>query len=797
MVSNKPGERVFLEEQNGIYSLYQNNEITSFYELTTFPLDSYSNARDWINTFKRNLSLKWNMQFHRINILFNFCQNENIHSEQHTFFKWSDILGISKEQFDELFNIELTPQSTGFGLQVICSISTIEGLDDEHFSFCQEFSNDFINKKFIDKEHYDCLLNHSNKEQLYFSDTKLHHLNNLTLSSSSIENINWFYGLQFIYQKKTPIKLVAEISNHNQNLVIIPDERSSNNYITFLKGLWTSLNTTMYSYLNINEEINLLPIVDSIDNKSTDGIPFINKTDGSIINIDVNNSQQYHQTNFIYAKPGSGKSSLINCIDIDKILSKTKNGEIPYVCSVDIGPSKKGMISFLQHTLSEKNKDKIIYYKLTNEDVINPFDTELGCRYPSYFQQQFLTNFIYLLLSKDSSFDGDNIIQYLNHVIPSMYKNLSDEDSPFKYDAKIEPLVDKILKDINYPITSTTTWWNIVDALFKNNYIEEAKMAQRHANPTLVNILGMSRLEEITNIFGKVHVSLGENISNYFERVIKENLKQFPQFSKITSLNLGQARVISLDLDNVCKSTGVSSGHTSAIYYALASFALVKHSKMFLKSMEEEFETIPLIYKDYFKKEIKESSYNLASVSFDEYHRVSSFYAMNNIITTYFKESRKYYFGFTLASQSSDDYLRFYKLCNNTFVYAIDINPHYSDDFYRAIRDNTQDKQVLAHLKSKNKIKHMDILFSSETHSGRIEKIVSLKLNPFTLWTINTTSEDSYVRDSLVEKLGYINVIKRLSEKYPYGVKKYIHSIYNNDKNKDISIILNDFVKEF
>jgi len=792
-------DKLFLQDSNGIYTLHENNEITSFFELTTFPLDSYYAAREWMLNFKHDIALKWNMQFHRVNVLFNFCQNENGQSEQHTFFKWSSILGINKEQFDDLFSLELTPQSTEFGLQVICSISTLEGMFDEHLSFCKEFSNDFINKKYIYKEQYDCLLNSFNQKPIYFNESetvnKLRNLISLNPENNSErENLNWFYGLQFLYQKKTPIKLVAQISNINQSLFVIPNTELPNNYIMFLKGLWASLNQKIYGEFKIEEPINLLPINEPVSGQSNSGIPFINKTDGNIIHIDPNNPNQYHQTNFIYAKPGSGKSILINSINIDTVLSKSTNGELPYLGIIDIGPSSKGMIDFLQNTLENQYKKQVVYYKLTNDDVINPFDTELGCRYPCSEQQNFLSNFISLILSNDNSLKLDILPSYINHLITSMYKQLSDEGTPFKYDRGVNKKIDKIIQEINYPITVNTTWWNIVDLLFQHHYIKEAKIAQRHANPMLAYIFNINSTDITNDIYGRVIVSTGESLSKYVGRVISEALNQFPNFSKLTSLDLGEAKIISLDLDNLCKSGGLSSQHSSAINYALASFALIKHSKWYLKSMEVENDIIPQHYKEYYQNEIKKVQSNLASISFDEYHRVSTFDAINKIVMQYFKNSRKYYFSFTIASQSLEDYINFCEVCNNNFIYATDLHP--SNKITKTINDNIRDKQVLAHLKNHSRLKHMDILFSSNTKNGIFEKIVSLKLNPFILWTINTLYENVYIREYLTKEIGYINAIKLLVEKYPYGIKKAVEIILENNINLSREDAIEQLIKQ-
>ena len=86
---------------------------------------------------------------------------------------------------------------------------------------------------------------------------------------------------------------------------------------------------------------------------------------------------------------------------------------------------------------------------MTPEYSINPFDTQLGCRYPTPQERSFLVNFMTLLatpVGEEKAYDG--IADMCGMVIDELYKNLADENSPNKYTSGIETAIDQAIEDI-------------------------------------------------------------------------------------------------------------------------------------------------------------------------------------------------------------------------------------------------------------------------------------------------------------------------------------------------------------
>ena len=194
-----------------------------------------------------------------------------------------------------------------------------------------------------------------------------------------------------------------------------------------------------------------------------------------------------------YARPGSGKSVLSNAVNLALCLSGGLK-RLPRISIIDIGPSSSGLISLLKEALPPDQSHLVAYHRLrmTPEYSINPFDTQLGCRYPTPQERSFLVNFLTLLatpLGVARAYDG--IADMSGLVVDELYKNLADDGNPYTYSTDLEPLVDGILEEIGFVRDSHTTWWEVTDALFLAGFEHEAMLAQRYAMPLLADAASM------------------------------------------------------------------------------------------------------------------------------------------------------------------------------------------------------------------------------------------------------------------------------------------------------------------
>ena len=524
--------------------------------------------------------------------------------------------------------------------------------------------------------------------------------------------------------------------------------------------------------------------------------------DAKLMPYQPGSSEQTTWIQLIFAKPGSGKSVLMNVTNLALCLAPGIQ-RLPKIGIIDIGPSSSGLISLLKEALPLEKKHLVQYYRMrmTEEFCVNPFDTQLGCRFPTAEEVAFLNNFLLLLVTDpNSDKPEEGMTGLVQAIIMDMYQKTSDKGMPKRYDPGVDRKVDECLEKINIKIDYKTTWWEIVDALFINGYIHEATLAQRYAVPLLADASSSAQDEKIREIYGKVTVSTGETLVQYFNRSITDALNQYKILSRPTVFDIGEARVVSLDLDEVAKSGGVQAQRQTAVMYMLARYILGKDFKLGVDSINEmpypahmnAPENVPVKeYKLYHKKRIEDCREDFKRLCFDEFHRTSSSSIVRNQVIVDMREGRKWNLDVTLASQSLEDFDETMKsFATGIFIMdggnERDIN-NLVDTFGM---DDPAEKFYLSKGRVHGPRGGRPGVFMAKfiTNTGKYTQLLSAHIGPREMWALSTTAEDVAVRSRLYEKIGPSEARKLLATYYPYGIKKVVEQRKENLRNSGVYI---------
>ncbi len=483
--------------------------------------------------------------------------------------------------------------------------------------------------------------------------------------------------------------------------------------------------------------------------------------------------QQTTWIDLIYARPGSGKSVLSNAINLALCLSGGIT-RLPRIAIVDIGPSSSGLISLLKESLPPDQRHYVAYHRLrmTPDYSINPFDTQLGCRRPSPQERGFLVNFVTLMatpLGAERPYDG--ISDMAGLIVDEMYKYLSDEGKAHPYTHGIEPLVDDILNEIGFVFDERTTWWEITDALFLAGFHHEAMLAQRYAMPLLADAASICRTQVIEDLYGQVRAPTGEPLIQAFSRMISSGIREYPILSNITKFDIGDARVVSLDLDEVAKSGGDAGDRQTAVMYMLARNALARHYYL----TEDALSDVNEAYREYHKQRITEIREDAKRIVYDEFHRTSKARAVREQVILDMREGRKWNVQIALLSQSLDDFdpvmVEF-----GTSIFIMDAGPE------QAIKRSTEifGLSETARIALKTRVHGpreggATFLAQFATKAGMNTQLLTNTLGPIELWAFSTTAEDARLRNKLYLKIGPREARRVLGNIFPTGsVKKLI-----------------------
>lgn len=469
----------------------------------------------------------------------------------------------------------------------------------------------------------------------------------------------------------------------------------------------------------------------------------------------------------IYARPGSGKSILSNSINLALCLSAGIT-RLPRIAIIDIGPSSSGLISLLKESLPKDQQHLVAYHRLrmVKEMAINPFDTQLGCRHPLPQDRAFLVNFLTLLatpIGETKPYDG--ITDMVGLIVDEMYKKFADDSSPNLYTTNLDPTLDAKLQGLKFNPDQHSTWWEVTDLLFKNSEIHLATIAQRYAMPQLADAASICRSSNIEDLYGKIKTPTGEELINAFGRMISAAIREYPILSGITSFDLGEARVVSLDLDEVAKSGGEAADRQTAVMYMLGRYILAKHYYL----IEDHVKDMPTLYQEHHKKRIKEIREDPKRIVFDEFHRTSKAKSVRDQVIVDMREGRKWKVQVALLSQSIDDFdpvmIEF-----ATAIFIMDAGPKQAIDKSAKIFGLSETaKLALERRVHGPRQEGSTFLAQFATKEGMNTQLITNTIGPMELWAFNTTAEDVRIRNALYEQIGALNTRKLLAQRYPAG----------------------------
>lgn len=497
------------------------------------------------------------------------------------------------------------------------------------------------------------------------------------------------------------------------------------------------------------------------------GAVLLRSPDGKPWPYQPGSAQQTTWIDLMYARPGSGKSVLSNTINLALCLSGGIQ-RLPRIAIVDIGPSSSGLISLLKEALPPSSKHLVGYHRLrmTPDYAINPFDTQLGCRYPTPQERGFLVNFITLLatpLGSERPYDG--IPDMAGLIVDELYKYLADDGKPHPYTKGIETIVDDILAEIGFVLDEHTTWWEVTDALFLAGFYHEALLAQRYAVPLLPDAAAICRTQAVEDLYGLVKAPTGEPLIQAFSRMISSAVREYPIISSVTKFDLGDSRIVSLDLDEVAKSGGDVADRQTAVMYMLARYVLGRSFYL----TEDVLTEIPDAYREYHRGRIAEIREDPKRLVYDEFHRTSKARAVRDQVILDMREGRKWNVQIALISQSLDDFdsimVEF-----ATSIFIMDAGPEQS------IRRSTEifGLSETARVALKTRVHGpreggATFLAQFATKTGINTQLLTSTLGPVELWAFSTTAEDAHIRNKLYQRLGPAEARRVLANLFPTG----------------------------
>ncbi len=539
-----------------------------------------------------------------------------------------------------------------------------------------------------------------------------------------------------------------------------------------------------------------------------DGSVLLRTPDGKVWPYQTGTSLTTTWFDLIFAQPGAGKSVLMNTLNLGTILSPGLE-KLPYVAIIDIGPSSSGLISMVKDALPPSRAHEAAYYRLqmSQDYAINPFDTQLGCRFPLTDERSYLVELLTLLCTppgNDKAYDG--ITQLAGFVVDEMYRWRNDSEANAEarpYLPRIDSTVDEALRKHNIHLPTDPYWWDVVDKFFDLGLYHEASLAQRHAVPTLSDAITAARRPQIRTLMQETSIGTSaESVINAFERMITSAIREYPILSSVTRFEISDARVCALDLMDVCPQGDDTADRQTSIMYMLARHALVRSWWV----GPDVLSSIPEKYREYHELRIQELSETPKRLCYDEFHRTSSSSSVRGQVVRDVREGRKRGVQIVLASQLLDDFDDdMVDLATGVWVLGTAVSENAVDNVKKRFGLSDTARNVVRYRLTGPRSGGAPALFILGTTEGRYEQHLINTLGPIELWALSTSSEDVAIRSRLYSKIGAQRARRILATYFPGGsarseIKRRVltksEARQGEERNAATSAVIEEIVEE-
>lgn len=526
----------------------------------------------------------------------------------------------------------------------------------------------------------------------------------------------------------------------------------------------------------IYEALKMAPLTRQASAWASGSQPF-RTLDGKILPYQPYSKLQTAWTTLIFGPMGYGKSMFMNNCNLSLCLNED-NAELPYISIIDIGPSSRGLISLLRGALPKEKSHLVMYERLQNtvDYAINPFDTRLGLRKPLSNQKSYLVNLICYLSTSvgDVSILPEGVSGMVDSLVDLSYSYYGDRKTMKNYEPEVSKKIDQLIEEMGMEVLpGKTRWWDVVDFFYMNEMTHEAGLAQRYAVPTVVDIASLCRDERLISIYGHVIVpTTNETVPTYVWRKLTESINAFPIIANPTRFDLGEARVVSLDLDEVTKGSGATENHKTGLMYMAAYHVLTSHfftGKEHIAEMDSGVGIYNVDYRPYheaFSKSIKKLPKRFC---IDEKHRVKGLTLVEEQLDRSIREGRKWKVEIMQASQQANDFSESsVNLATNVFILGGGNKQNCKQISEVFNLSETMQYHLINSLRKPNKT-GATLLSIIETDKGVFEQLMVSSQGPTFLWACNSSSDDAYVRDRLYREIGDVAARTLLVKLYPAG----------------------------
>lgn len=512
-------------------------------------------------------------------------------------------------------------------------------------------------------------------------------------------------------------------------------------------------------------------------NPWTDGAMLFRAADGTIVPYDPAGSGREAVLDLFVAPSRRGKSMLANALLLATVLSPaalTAQGpRLPLIGKLDIGDASSGFVDMVLAGLRAEDQHLALHvpFQLIDEHAYNIFDTEACCREPLTYHKTFLSNFLSLICKPLEGPAFESMNQLIDAVIPAAYEYYSDRGPsvrPKPYRAGVDEVIDKGLARHRLAAEPNMPWWQIADLFAGAGDMRLAHRATQHAVPVIGDLIEVVRLEKIRLVFGKTTPTSGaESTIDIFLRYIGHFVDKYPTLNKRTQLDLGEARIVVLDIDRVApQGQGEAQRQTELMY--LLGFQIVSRN-FFLHP--EDAEAVPRPVRRFHRRRFEEFRESFKRIECDEFQRTAGAPFIQKQFEEAARRAAKLNVRIGLASQKLTDFGE-YLISHSTGRFILGAGDEAeAAEIAQRFQLSTAAQAILRQALNGPRPdgSGAPLLWQTRVNHELHELFVFNLIGPIELWALSTSPKDAALRRRLYEALGTAEARRRLARVFPHG----------------------------
>jgi intracellular multiplication protein IcmB len=512
-----------------------------------------------------------------------------------------------------------------------------------------------------------------------------------------------------------------------------------------------------------------------------DGNVLLRSSDGRFLHYQQTSSHQTAWVTLLVGPMGFSKSTTMNTLNLFYLLTPSPESEMPMLRCLDVGPSSRSIIDLVRSSLPSGQEDMAQYIRLTNtkDCQFNPFDTPMGLEFPLPNHRDYLTNLISTIcyaMAKDSNL-ASRLPGMVATIISATYKAYASRenggDRARVYYENANPLVDQKIREHGIAIDEVTTWHEVRNELYDVGEVKAATACHRKAMPVLADLIAVASSEEIRSDYPD-EIG-GARVLDLFSRSIREAVEIFPILQGETKFDLGEARVISLDMEDLVPKEQTERALWQASIAFFLGYDILTRDFFFHR---DYLKYVPKRYGVFHTRRVKRMETARKRFSMDERQRFSKVPAAQSQVDSLIAEGRKNLVDIQVASQLFEDHTEKSINLASTIVILGAGNMDKNQAAMVQDRFSLTPSQMMAIRRIRGPgPKGAEAFMIFRTKDGSQSHHVMLSEGSIYLWLIATEAVDRGVRQLMYERFQPAEALRRLAKRFPGGsIKKELEN---------------------